>query len=230
VTVGVGGSLFALRAFDRIFLPWMRRRLTVHIAGLPRGLPVDEPLILVANHVSWWDGFVLRELHRCLRPGTPLHTVMLESELRRLRPLRALGAVGMKPGNPASIAHTIRTLGERLRQRPDSVVNYFPQGRIWPSHRRPLGFERGVELFARRLGRTRLIPVGIHIEPLQRVAPSAFVHAGPPLPSDSPGLSAKHLESAVAASLDAIHAHLARHGERALESWPAPFEPLEPAR
>jgi hypothetical protein len=85
----------ALRLFDRFFLPWMRTRIDVRIAGLPTKLDPRQPLILIANHVSWWDGFLLHEVHRALRPLAPFHTVMLESELRQHRLLRSLGAVGI---------------------------------------------------------------------------------------------------------------------------------------
>jgi hypothetical protein len=178
VSLVPGGSPIALRAFDRIFLPWMHRRLRIRIAGLPGRLPPGRPVVLVANHTSWWDGFLLREVHRLLRPRAPLHTVMLASELRRRRILRALGGVGIEPGDAGTLLTALRTLRERVDRSPETVVIFFPQGRIWPTHRRPLGFQRGVELFVRRLAPATVLPVAIHLEPLHRVAPTAFVLAG----------------------------------------------------
>jgi 1-acyl-sn-glycerol-3-phosphate acyltransferase len=221
-----GGDPLAFGLFDRVFLPWMRRRISVRIAGLPRLDDDATPLLLVANHVSWWDGFLLRRVQRILRPTAPLHTVMLASELRSRRILRVLGGTGIQPGSPATVARSVRDLRARARTHPNVVVAFFPQGRIWPSHRRPLGFERGVELFARGIPGARVLPIGIHIEPLHEVAPTAFLLAGEPVAAGSPGAGATALEQAVTDRIDTILRHLARHGENSLDAWSGPFESL----
>lgn len=229
-----GFSRLAFAGFSATFRPWMRRRIAaVHLAGLPREIPPAAPLLLAANHPSWWDAFLLWEIRRALRPEAPMHTVMLESELRRHPFLRRIGAIGMDPTAPASVGRAARELERRLHQRPDSVVFFFPQGRIFPSYRRPLGFRRGIELFARRVPTSIVLPVALHLEPLATPAPHAFVAAGAPLPAmDSP--SSARVEAAVEAELDAILALLARHGEEAPAHWPGPAgtvprAPLVPA-
>lgn len=221
----------AVGAFELFFRPWMRRRVNaVRMAGLPGpGLPAG-PLLLAANHVSWWDGFILREVQRVLRPRAPMYTVMAEAELRRFPYFRRLGVVGVEGASPLSVARALRLLKSRLRERPDAVVVFLPQGRIWPSHRRPLGFRRGVELFARHLS-TIILPVGLHAEPLNTISPTFFVAAGEPLDG---AWRVAELERRVEAQLDAIHALLAVHGENAPRVWPGPHTPLpaagEPAR
>jgi 1-acyl-sn-glycerol-3-phosphate acyltransferase len=216
----------ALRLFDRFFLPWMRTRIAVRITGLPPELESGRPLLLIANHVSWWDGFLLHEVHRALRPRAPLHTVMLESELHQHRLLRSLGAVGLHPESAASVARCIRTLKGRVERRPDSIVAFFPQGRIRPAGNRPLGFRRGIELFARNLPGTVILPVAIQIEPLNRISPTAFLSAGDPVEGGGPGTEVERLEGAVTAELDRILHFLTEHGESAPESWPSHFDRL----
>jgi 1-acyl-sn-glycerol-3-phosphate acyltransferase len=212
-------SPLAIAAFDRVFLRWMRRRVSaVRMTGLPDGVPQGAPLLLAANHVSWWDGFVLREVQRALRPRAPMYTVMTRRELGRAPFLGALGGVGIDPASPASIPGAIRELRDRLARHPDAVILFFPQGRIWPSHRRPLGFRRGVELFARELGAT-IVPAGLHMEPLNTVAPSFFVSLGEPVEGRTP---VAELERRVEAQLDAILGFLAEHGEDAPARWPPP--------
>lgn len=215
-------SRLALAGFDLVFGPWMRRRLhAVRFAGLPPSVP-PGPLLLAANHVSWWDGFLLRELHRRLRPRAPLFTVMLQRELRRRPLFRALGCVGMDPDSPTSVAATVRELRRRRQHEPDMVLALFPQGSIWPSHRRPLGFRRGVELFARHLAPATVLPVALHLEPLTAAAPTAFVVAGEPRPAGQPESSAVAVEAAVHQRLDLVLRFLARHGEGAAAAWPGP--------
>src|SRR5947208_2199405 len=79
-----------VRAFELAWRPWMRSRLHVRIGQMPATLSADVPLLLVANHTSWWDGFVLRELQRRLRPDAPLYTLMSSAELARFPALRLM--------------------------------------------------------------------------------------------------------------------------------------------
>lgn len=222
-------SPLALRAFEAFFLPWRRRRLAATlIAGLPRDLPPDVPLILASTHVSWWDAFVLRDVHRALRPAAPIYTAMTERELRRFPYFRLIGVFGMDPDSPASVRGALRFLEERTTERRDSVLTYFPQGRIWPSHRRPLGFRRGIELFARRIAPAVVLPVAMHHEPLSASSPTVLVNAGEPIPTDG-DLDHHRLERAVEAASDALLAFVAEHGEATPRAWPGPFGTLSAA-
>lgn len=205
--------------FELVFRPWMRRRLDgIHVRGVAdtRWLP-DLPVLLVANHVSWWDGFLLREVHRELRPGAPLHVVMGEGELRRFPIFRWMGAVPLAEGRLGARA-LLRDLRERVSERPDALIGFFPQGRIWPSHRRPLGFRPGVAWLADRLSPLAVVPVGLHLEPLTRPGPAAFVSVGTPMVvRDS--VETPRVEAMVAAEVDALLAFTRRHGEAATERW-----------
>jgi 1-acyl-sn-glycerol-3-phosphate acyltransferase len=207
-------SAAASALFDAAFRPWRRTRLhTAPILGLPAGLPADRPLVIVANHTSWWDGFLLRDVHAALRPGAPVHTVMTATELRQHRFLSLLGAVPLQPGSPSSLLRLLRTLRRGVESTPAMTVVFFPQGRIWPSTRRPLGFQRGVEVLLRSLGSCIVLPAAIHMEPLNRAAPTAFVSLGEPRSCPGTGLSASELEAAVAERLDHVAGLLHRHGE-----------------
>lgn len=222
-----GFSRSAVAAFELFFRPWMRSRLRgVRLAGLPVRLPARTPLLLIANHTSWWDPFLLRELQRRLRPAAPFYSVMLQRELARRPLLRPLGALGIDPRRPASVAAAVRELERRLRERPDACVAFFPQGRIWPAYRRPLGFRRGVDLLVRRLRPLTVLPVALHLEPLNAPSPTAFVLAGEPLAADDTGPGPARLEAEVRAGLDRLLAFLAEHGEDAGHVWPQPHHPL----
>jgi 1-acyl-sn-glycerol-3-phosphate acyltransferase len=198
----------------------MSRRISgVSITGLDFDVPRDRPIICVANHTSWWDGFLLMEIRHKLRPNAPFHSVMLASQLRKAPFLRQIGAIGIDPSSPQSVLSVKTELQARLKDRPDSFVFYFPQGRIWPSRRRPLGFKRGIELFIEWLGDATVLPVGIHIEPLNRASPRAFLSVGKPIDSDLRP-AAGDLERAVEMELDRILEFLDHHGEDAASEWP----------
>lgn len=216
-------SPLAWRLFDRANRMWRRGRLDgIHLAGVPVHLRTrEEPILVVANHSSWWDGFLVRELHRRLRPGQPFLTVMLEDQLRRYPFLRRLGGVGLVPGSTASLRRLLDRLGRVREETPGTMVLLFPQGRLWPSHRRPLGFQPGIRAIRRVLSGSWVLPVGIHLAPGARPGQEAWISAGPPVhPGDAHGGNPGTVEARVTAELDAILHFLARWGEEAAARWP----------
>ena len=211
------------RIWDATIWPGLKRGLNaVHYGGVARDLASDEPLLLVANHVSWWDGFLLRELRRCLGRDASHYSVMLSRELQKHPVLGGIGAVGIEPGAAASLRALLRDLSAWREECPAMSVSFFPQGRIWPAHRRPLGFQRGVEGIARVLLPVTVLPVAIHVEPLTGSRPTAFVLAGEPVrvadPSDTEGLAAS-LEATIETLLDHTHDLLNQYGEASPEAW-----------
>ena len=212
-------------AFEVAFRPWMRRRVgPVLLTGLPAALPADRPLLLCPNHASWWDGFLVRELQRALRPRAPLLTLMLASELRRRPWLALLGAVGLEPGSTASIRAALRRMEGARGERPDVVAAVFPQGRIRPPHARPLGFRPGVRAVARALAPATALPVALHVAFGREPRAVAYLSVGEPVQAADVGSDlAGLLEPRVEAELDALHAFLDRHGEDAPRAWPGPL-------
>lgn len=68
----------------------------VHVAGTSQlGALHDRPVLLVANHASWWDGFLLRHVVHALGRRPSQLTVMSAQELAKHPSLRSVGAVGV---------------------------------------------------------------------------------------------------------------------------------------
>ena len=192
------------------------RTLVPRATHLPAG-----PLLFVPNHTSFWDGFIIRRIQKGIRPDSPLYTIMLEDELVSRPFLRRLGGMGIRPGDPRSFATVLSELSRRLEARPDASVAFFPQGRIWPSFRRPLGFLPGVGTLVRRIPALNVIPTGLHLEGHNRTGLTAYVSVGNPIPGpDSAAGWVTTLEEAVEAEIDRILDHVNRHGEDGPNRWP----------
>jgi 1-acyl-sn-glycerol-3-phosphate acyltransferase len=191
----------------------------VLIEGTDR-LPAGDdprPWLICPNHVSWWDGFLVRALHREVRPASPLYTVMLEEELRRRPFLRWIGGLGLTPGSLGSVRALIDRLERIAGQAPPPTVVLFPQGRIGPTHLRPLGFQSGVGRLARALGPALVVPLSMHLEMGAHPAPTAFLSVREPLPSSE--LTVRGIEARVEDGLDDLLDFVATHGERAPSMW-----------
>lgn len=212
-------SARAWAGFELVFRPWMGRRLDgIHVRGLAGADPAAGlPILLLANHVSWWDGFLLREVHRRLRPEAPLHVVMRADELRRVPIFRWLGAVPLD-SSPMAARALRNDLRSRIADRSDAVIGYFPQGRISSAHRRPLGFRRGAAWLAAGVAPVVVVPVGLHLEPLTRPGPAAFVSVGPPVVVRD-AIDPARLEAMVTAEVDSVLRWTAERGEASVDGW-----------
>lgn len=209
------------RLFDLGFSPFRSMHLRPTRFGGAWPLPLEgRPLVLVANHISWWDGFILREIQRRVRPGAAFHTVVIEHLLEMYPMLRRLGGVPIRPDAPSSVLGMLRSLASLRRRDPETVFSYFPQGRIWPSSRRPLELRRGIEAVSRVLAPARIVPVALHIEPVVHIRPTPFVWLGEPVDTLRDAPAATEVVSArIEAGLDAIRDRLDRWGEDVNSEW-----------
>ena len=220
-------SRAAMRLFRLGFRPFQRLRLHT-VLYLPAGfrVPDDRPVLFVANHVSWWDGFLLLDLHHAVAPDRPLFTPMLAHELRRHPILRHLGALPLEQ-TTSGVRDLLRVLERQRARDPRFALTFFPQGRIRPSWARPLGVQRGIELLVQRLAPCTVVPVALHVEPLNRLRPTAFVHVGPPIHAGS-RLHRDDIDARLRLQLDQLLAHLAEHGESAAAHEPGLGTPARP--
>jgi len=210
----------AYAVFMFLFSPFMKTRIAkVHIR-IDKNLVRNElPILFVANHTSWWDGFLLLRLHNKIRPHKDYYTIMLERELRRYPFFRLLGCIGLTPGSTQSLRTLLANISELRKKKNDFSVCFYPQGRIWPFHKKPLGFHKGIEQIAKTLLPIQIIPVALRFEPLNSCAPHAFVYADNPLlletVEDCSNL-APRLEQIIMDSLLSISLYLEEKGEMAV--------------
>ena len=191
--------------WDR-YLRWKYQRsfAAVHfnLTGALGRLDPGIPVILVPNHISWWDGFFCFEVQHRLRPGSGIFSLMLESELKKFPILRKIGCFGIEPGNAASVRRAFGQFRDLVAANSYRTLTFFPQGEISPLRRRPLGFRRGIETLVQISGRVQYVPVAIHIEPLNHEKPTAFIYAGAPIDSGTTETTYKTLEAEVTLLLE----------------------------
>jgi 1-acyl-sn-glycerol-3-phosphate acyltransferase len=86
--------------FDFMFTRFFRkhmRALRVARWGLPE-LPAGKPVVIFANHPSWWDGVAFMLLYRRLLPHRPLFTPMDAKAIEKYRFMTRLGVFGIETG------------------------------------------------------------------------------------------------------------------------------------
>ena len=168
--------------FERLFSVYNRNLIARRFEGLRgaglehlRDRPRDAPLLLYANHSSWWDGLVAFEVGRAAALD---HYVMMEERhLREYALFRGLGAFSVVRESPREAARSIDYAGRLLRHT-DRALWMFPQGATLPNDTRPLHLYTGAAHIIARVGTAYAAPVAMRYEFLDDFRPEAFVRVG----------------------------------------------------
>lgn len=159
------------------------------LSGLQQQLQAG-PVVMMANHVAWWDGLVALALGHQL--GAEVALIARAETLQRFPWMAAVGVMPLQSG--WDLRKTLRDAGQFLN-RPHKMLWFFPQGRQRPEALRPLDFQSGLRLFA-RLAPT--LPVSLAYPFREVEVPAAALWVGASVPDDA-------LEATVASGLGAIH-------------------------
>ncbi|GAB4342019.1 MAG: hypothetical protein Kow0037_29050 [Calditrichia bacterium] len=164
--------------FRRYIFGLMKRSFSrIVLSGPKPRLPSDVPVVLLPNHSSWWDGFLVyllnkRVFHR------PDFLMMLEEQLQHYSFFRRLGAYSIDPGKPKSVAESLHYTRNLLSER-NALVTIFPQGELRPWHQRPLGYRRLPEWLAKKSDRPLIfLPLAMRLEFREQRKPVALLKLG----------------------------------------------------
>lgn len=200
--------------FNRWFARHAQKRITrtfsaVYVQGLGPVLETvsSHPILLVANHSSWWDALVAVYLgNRVL--GTDGYAMMDASVLRKLPFFGKVGAFGVDQKASGTGRQSIR-YAVSLLDGPGKMVLVFPQGLERPVTERPLGFRHGSAVIAVETPDVQIVPLAIRYEMAHLERPFLYLSFGRPRPSE-PSVEAElaRQEADVTEELDRIDGHL----------------------
>ncbi|WP_297097275.1 1-acyl-sn-glycerol-3-phosphate acyltransferase [uncultured Draconibacterium sp.] len=138
---------FVLDPFFRYYVLWKMKR---HFQSFTiNGVVQDKslPILLICNHVSWWDGiwtlYVNQQLFK-----RKYHFMMLEEELRKNWFFQYTGGFSIKKQSK-SVFETFNYTAELLSDERNMVL-LFPQGNIKSIYQNKFVFEKGIEKILQR--------------------------------------------------------------------------------
>ncbi len=171
------------RWFEKIFSIYnsnlLKRRFhSFQVAGLDilRAKNSQIPLIIYANHSSWWDGLVVFQILSKLRLDS--FVMMEEKQLKNLQIFRKLGAFSIVREKPREALQSVNYAANLLKENSQRTVWLFPQGEILPNDLRPLKFYHGLAKIVEKVGHSRVIPIAIRYEFLKDFKPEILVKTG----------------------------------------------------
>ncbi len=171
--------------FEKIFVVYNRHLLkrrfnSFQVSGLNflTARDTNFPLIIYANHSSWWDGLVAFEIAG--EAKLDAFVMMEEKQLRKLRLFRRLGAFSVVREKPREAMQSIKYAAQVLRKDSNRAIWIFPQGEILPNDVRPFDFYNGLSKIIEKTGECYAVPVAMRFEFLGEFKPDIFIKIGKP--------------------------------------------------
>lgn len=131
------------RWFERIFniyLAFAFKRSFRKIETVGSIADKGMPMLVIGNHISWWDGFwILRLNQKILRRR--FYVMMLEDQLQDNMFLSKLGAFSIRKKSRDMIQSL--TYASGILQNPGELLLLFPQGEIHSQYDVPVKFQKG---------------------------------------------------------------------------------------
>lgn len=174
--------LFVL--FFRFFLYLFFRKHLAHILYKIENKPLkvnsNLPVLLLANHVSWWDGFLIIFLCEKIIPQRQLLIAMLKSEWSKRKWMSSIGAVPIDPSSPSQLLSFFKMLKKKKEITSSFCLAYFYEGSMANPGEQPSTPKRGTEVVVDQLAPMTVLPVSITMDFRYRSKTSAFVKVGTP--------------------------------------------------
>ena len=175
-------SPLLLRWFTWYCWRYLRRHfhsLRVAQAGRPPAAP-GWPLVIYANHASWWDPIVGLAIKDACFPGRTLYAPIDAAMLERYRLFGRLGFFGVEQQNVRGAVRFLRT-SQSVLAAPDSLLALTPQGRFADARERPVRFAAGLGHLAARVERALFVPMATEFVFWEERLPEILVRCGRPL-------------------------------------------------
>ena len=193
-------SRLVLRLFRRIVRGYLRRHFHgVRVSGAERFVKGAEPLIVYANHGSWWDPMVSIMLAERLMLEQDHFAPMDATALARYGILKRLGIFPVEMKSARGAMQFLRT-GEAVLKS-GGVLWVTPQGRFVDARERPLKFLPGLAAIAVRVAPCAVLPLAIEYPFWDERLPECLLRFGTVM-RVSVGESAENVEARLIAALE----------------------------
>ena len=160
------------------------------------------PLIVYANHSSWWDPMVSILVAQILLPHRKHYAPMDATALARYPILRKLGIFPVEMASARGAAQFLRTSKAILAS--GGVVWITPQGRFADPRESSLAFKPGLGALAVRTPEATLLPLAIEYTFWDERLPETLLRFGEPVrlgPAMSTDAATLQLEAALEAAM-----------------------------
>jgi 1-acyl-sn-glycerol-3-phosphate acyltransferase len=135
------------------------------------------PLVLFANHASWWDPLVGLVVKAHCHPERNLFAPIDAAALQRYGFFRKLGFFPVEQHSPRGAVQFLRA-ARAVLESPQSLLAVTPQSRFADVRERPVQFAGGLGLLAARVERVAFVPLAAEYVFWEERLPEILVRFG----------------------------------------------------
>ena len=202
----------------RLFSFYLRLRFrgsfhAVRMSGAMPELPRHRPVIIYANHPSWWDPALYLVLANGLFRGRPGFGPMDAPSLARYAFFKRLGIFGIEKDSMAGARHFLEVARRVLREAAGpggrAMIWVTGEGHFSDPRRRPVALRAGIAHLARTVPDVLMVPLAVEYVFWNESRPELLLRFGPPIAAEAdlrPAELCRILEDALTVELDALAA------------------------
>ncbi|WP_454804097.1 lysophospholipid acyltransferase family protein [Mucilaginibacter phyllosphaerae] len=134
----------------------------------------DRSVLFLANHFSWWDGFLMYYLNQKVFKKR-FHVMVIEETVQKVSFFKYMGAFSVSKNSRQMLASL--DYAADLLCDPQNLVLIFPQGKLYSNFTGEVNFEKGLfKIMQKAAGKYQTVMAATFIEYLQYKKPTASVY------------------------------------------------------
>ncbi|MEB0261063.1 MULTISPECIES: lysophospholipid acyltransferase family protein [unclassified Mucilaginibacter] len=138
------------------------------------GVEQDKSVLLLANHFSWWDGFLMYYLNEKVFKKS-FHVMVIEETVQKVSFFKYMGAFSVSKNSREMLASL--DYAAQLLNDPKNLVLIFPQGKLYSNFVDEVDFQKGLsKIMQAAAGKFQAIMAATFIENLQYKKPTVNVY------------------------------------------------------
>jgi len=179
-----------------------------HLPDLKKIAGTNGPIIIAANHPSWWDPIIAIFLGARLGRKQSHFAPIEDAMLQRYGVFRNLGFYGIQKNSFSGLKDFL-AIGNFILEKPDSVIWMTPQGDFVDPRVKPLKIKKGLANLATKHPQATILPLGLEYIFWNDKKPEILLNFGTPFQAEenqSPADFHERIEHEMTATIEKLKA------------------------
>jgi 1-acyl-sn-glycerol-3-phosphate acyltransferase len=165
---------FLITGFFEVYMAWIIKRYFHKVEFNRPTLNSNASVLLIANHFSWWDGFLLYHINKVFLKKK-FHAMVLEETMYKVSFFKYLGGFSVARNSREMIASL--DYAAELLNKPNNMVVVFAQGKLYSNFVDDVVFEKGAAHIAAKVkGKFQYVFAAMFTENFEHKKPTAHIY------------------------------------------------------